>query len=68
MPLTMRYPGNRAVILDADKELATVGVRESDQGLGDITPNRSGVTRCLGSGWPLLRGLEFAEVALALQN
>src|SRR5262249_30979777 len=61
----MRHAGNPAVVLDPYEQLATIGIRKSDQALPNIPADCFRITRGLCGGRPRRRALELTEVALA---
>ena len=64
----MRNARHGPIIFHADQELPTVGVSESDQRLANVTAYVLDRARLLLAGAAVERGLELAEVALALPD
>ncbi len=59
------YPSYGAIVLDTDQEVTAVGVSEGDNGLGYVSTYSIEFTWTSRAGWPLVRTLELAKMALA---
>jgi len=64
----VRSPGDAAIILDPDEEFPAVCIRERDECLPNVAPDRLGVAWPLCRWRPCDRALELAKMAFTQRD
>ncbi|MEA2392397.1 MAG: hypothetical protein QOJ82_288 [Solirubrobacteraceae bacterium] len=63
--LVVRDPCDAPIVLDPDKQLPAISVRECHESLANVLPNLFGIPRPLFEWWSDLGALELPKVTLA---